>query len=53
MHVPGRYMMTLYIFSDTYLGLDEQYELLLDLVSSTVIQNSAAAEAIESEDDYH
>ncbi|XP_046669965.1 activating signal cointegrator 1 complex subunit 3-like [Homalodisca vitripennis] len=32
---PGPYILTLYIFSDTYLGLDQQYDIPLDLVTST------------------
>ncbi|XP_054270395.1 activating signal cointegrator 1 complex subunit 3 [Macrosteles quadrilineatus] len=40
---PGRYMMTLYVFSDTYLGLDQQFDILLDLVPSTAVREPVAA----------
>lgn len=33
----GRFMVTLYIFSDVYLGLDQQYDIMLDLVPSQTI----------------
>uniref|UniRef100_A0A1B6L435 U5 small nuclear ribonucleoprotein 200 kDa helicase n=1 Tax=Graphocephala atropunctata TaxID=36148 RepID=A0A1B6L435_9HEMI len=38
----GPYTLTLYIFSDTYLGLDQQYDIPLDLVKSTVIEQQIA-----------
>lgn len=42
LHVTGRYLLSLYLFSDTYLGLDQQFDLLLDLVPSQVLEKQAA-----------
>lgn len=35
----GRVIFTLYLLSDTYLGLDQQYNLLLDVIPCKAVQN--------------
>lgn len=50
---PGRKIFTLYVMSDAYLGLDQQYEIYLDIMSAPPDDDSAHHGGKGSDDDIY